>query len=59
MSIGKTPRTCNDFHLLATACKHDSIGKNETVRGKAVVTANHAKQHAGRTIVQTRAADHA
>lgn len=38
MSIGKTPRTCNDFHLLATACKHDSIGKNETVRGTAVVT---------------------
>ncbi|WIA12069.1 hypothetical protein OEZ85_012146 [Tetradesmus obliquus] len=30
MSIGKTPRTCNDFHLLATACRHDSIGKNET-----------------------------
>lgn len=32
MSIGKTPRTCNDFHLLATACRHDSIGKNETVK---------------------------
>jgi hypothetical protein len=36
MSIGKTPRTCTEFHLLATACKHDSIGKNETVRGVAV-----------------------
>jgi hypothetical protein len=37
MSIGKTPRTCREFHLLATACKHDSIGKNETVRCAALM----------------------